>query len=299
MTDGNLPDSGFTLPVEAPSEAPSPRRRGRPAQVGAPEAAGVQSLTRALDLLEVVAVSDRGIGLTELAKATELAPSTAHRLLKSLQQRRFVHHDAERSLWFIGVQAFSIGAAFLRTRNVVAAARPVMRWLMETSGESVNLAVLDEAEAVYLAQIECQAMMRALARPGGRAPLHCSGVGKALLAALPQAQLAPLVARIPFTRYTEHTIADGAKLRAALVEARAQGYAVDNEEFALGLRCVAAPITDEHGEAIAAISCSGPSARITDARLCELGGLTASAARQVTAELGGTASPAAQHHRPD
>lgn len=263
------------------------RKRGRPAQAGAAAAPGaVQSLGRALDLMEAVAMAEQGAGLTELAKATGLAPSTAHRLLKTLQQRRYVSHDAERGLWFIGVQSFTVGAAFLRTRNVVAAARPIMRQLMEESGESVSLAVLDGADAVYLAQIECRAMMRALARPGGRAPLHCSGVGKALLAALDEDARTPLYARIEFTRYTEHTLSDPAALDAALRPVLSRGFAVDDEEFVLGLRCVAAAIRDEYGEPVAAISCSGPTARVTVDRVGPLGRLVAGAAADIAAALG-------------
>jgi len=281
-----MPDAKL---VPAPIGQPTgpQRKRGRPAQAAAGTAPGaVQSLGRALDLMESVAMAEQGAGLTELAKATGLAPSTAHRLLKTLQQRRYVSHDAERGLWFIGVQSFTVGAAFLRTRNVVAAARPVMRQLMEDSGESVSLAVLDGADAVYLAQIECRAMMRALARPGGRAPLHCSGVGKALLATLSEAERAPLYARIDFTRYTDHTLVDPEALDAALRPVSVLGYAVDDEEYALGLRCVAAAICDEYGEPVAAISCSGPTARVTVERVAPLGRLVATAASDIAAALG-------------
>ena len=117
--------------------------------------------------------------------ATGLPASTVHRLLKSLEQRHYVVHDEDRGRWFIGVQAFSVGGAFLRGRNYAALARPIMRRLMEEAGETVNLAVEDRGEAVFLAQVECRQMMRALSQPGIRVPLHCSGVGKALLAALP------------------------------------------------------------------------------------------------------------------
>jgi len=281
-----MPDAKSTPEPNVQPTGPQ-RKRGRPAQAGAVGAPGaVQSLGRALDLMESVAMAEQGAGLTELAKATGLAPSTAHRLLKTLQQRRYVSHDAERGLWFVGVQSFTVGAAFLRTRNVVAAARPVMRQLMEESGESVSLAVLDGADAVYLAQIECRAMMRALARPGGRAPLHCSGVGKALLASLSEAERAPLYARVDFTRYTDHTLTDPVALDLALRTIPAQGYAVDDEEFALGLRCVAAAIRDEYGEPVAAISCSGPTARVTVDRVAPLGRLVAAAAADIAAALG-------------
>jgi len=289
MSDAKyVPDSLAGSPTgRAPAAAGPQRKRGRPPQTAAGSASGaVQSLGRALDLLESVAVAEHGAGLTELAKATGLAPSTAHRLLKTLQQRGYVSHDAERGLWSIGVQAFTVGAAFLRTRNVVAAARPIMRQLMEESGESVSLAVLDGADAVYLAQIECRAMMRALARPGGRAPLHCSGVGKALLAALSEGERAPLYRRIDFTRYTEHTLTDADALDTALHPIVVQGFAVDDEEFALGLRCVAAAIRDEYGDPVAAISCSGPTARVTSDRVAPLGRLTAAAAAEIGAALG-------------
>lgn len=284
-----VPQPTGTIPSPAVPSGPQ-RKRGRPPQTAAGSAPGaVQSLGRALDLMESVALAEHGAGLTELAKATGLAPSTAHRLLKTLQQRRYVSHDAERGLWFVGVQSFTVGAAFLRTRNVVAAARPVMRQLMEESGESVSLAVLDGADAVYLAQIECRAMMRALARPGGRAPLHCSGVGKALLAALAEEERAPLYRRVDFTRYTEHTVTDADALEAALRPVAARGFAVDDEEFALGLRCVAAAIRDEYGEPVAAISCSGPTARVTAERVAPLGQLVAAAASEIGAALGAVA----------
>jgi IclR family acetate operon transcriptional repressor len=284
-----MPDAKHVPELPPSTAVPSgpQRKRGRPAHGAGGSASGaVQSLGRALDLMESVAMAEQGAGLTELAKATGLAPSTAHRLLKTLQQRRYVSHDAERGLWFVGVQSFTVGAAFLRTRNVVAAARPIMRQLMEDSGESVSLAVLDGADAVYLAQIECRAMMRALARPGGRAPLHCSGVGKALLAALGEEERAPLYGRVQFTRYTEHTLGDPAALDAALRPIASQGFAVDNEEFALGLRCVAAAIRDEYGEPVAAISCSGPTARVTVDRIAPLGRLVAAAAADIAAALG-------------
>lgn len=285
----SMPVPTGPIPSAAAPSGPQ-RKRGRPPQtVGGSAPGAVQSLGRALDLMEAVAMAEQGAGLSELAKATGLAPSTAHRLLKTLQQRRYVSHDAERGLWFVGVQSFTVGAAFLRTRNVVAAARPVMRQLMEESGESVSLAVLDGADAVYLAQIECRAMMRALARPGGRAPLHCSGVGKALLAALAEGERAPLYRRVDFIRYTEHTLTDADALEAALRPIAAQGFAIDDEEFALGLRCVAAAIRDEYGEPVAAISCSGPTARVTVDRVAPLGQLVAAAAAEIGAALGAVA----------
>ena len=128
----------------------------------------VQSLVRALGIINQLAAVDEGMSLTNIAESVRLPPSTVHRLLTTLEQERYVHFDHERRLWSVGVQAFVAGAAFLKTRNLVGVARPYMRALMNESAETVNLAVEDEYEAVYLAQVECRQMMRALARPGAR-----------------------------------------------------------------------------------------------------------------------------------
>lgn len=201
----------------------------------------------------------------------------------------FVSQDEERGLWFVGVKAFTVGSAFVRARDFVAIARPFMRELMELSGETVNLAVLDQDEPVYLTQIECRQMIRAHALPGVRPPAHCSGVGKALLATLPEARVAALAQRRGLPRYTPKTIVTLAALREELARVRERGWAVDDEEHSLGMRCVASVLRDEHGEAIAAISLTGPAARMTDARLPELGAAVRATALKITLALGGRA----------
>ena len=263
------------------------KRRGRPARTPERQAGQVQSLVRALTLLEHLSQREHGATLTDAAQAAGLAASTAHRLLKSLEQMGFVAQDEERGLWFVGVKAFTIGSAFVRARDVVAIARPFMRELMELSQETVNLAVLDQGEPVYLTQIECRQMIRAHALPGARAPVHCSGVGKALLATLPEARVAAIAQRRGLPRYTEKTLTTLPALNAELARVRERGWAADDEEHSLGMRCVASVLRDEHGEAIAAISLTGPIARVTDARLAELGALVRATAAKITAALGG------------
>jgi len=248
----------------------------------------VQSLVRALALVNRLAEADEGVSLTELAQQVGLSPSTAHRLLTTLEQERFVHYDAERRLWSVGVQAFMTGNAFLKTRQLVALARPHMRALMEDSEETVNLAVEDQFAAVYLAQVECRQMMRAFARPGGRVPLHCSSVGKALLSAMPDSQLSKVLHRQGLPRVTVKTINTTAALREDLARSRERGYAVDDEEHAVGLRCIAAVIFNENAEPIAAVSLSGPMVRIPDERIPLLGEKVRLKADAVTAQFGGT-----------
>ncbi len=249
----------------------------------------VQSLARALAILEALAAEEAGLTLTDLAQTVGLAPSTVHRLLTTLQGARFVRFDLERGAWTVGVQAFVVGNAFVRSRDVIALARLPMRHLMEESGETVNLAVEDQGEAVYLAQVECRQMMRAIAKPGGRVPLHCSGVGKALLAALPEAEVGKILQRRGLPRATEKTLDSPLRLRGELERIRGRGYAFDDEENAVGLRCVAAVIRDEYGHPLAGLSLSGPMARITDARVPLLGAMVIKAADEITAALGGSA----------
>lgn len=251
----------------------------------------VQSLVRALRLLGVVAKADDGLTLTEAANRAGLPVSSAHRLLSTLQQERFVRFDQERTRWFVGVEAFVAGSGFLRSRDLVAVARPYMRHLMEESGETVSLAVEEGGQAIYLAQIECRQLMRALASPGQRAPLHASAVGKAMLAFAAGPRRQALTEAIRLERFTERTIVKPAAFDAEIADAKTRCYAVDDEEYAVGLRCVAAPIFNEAKEAIAAISLSGPKARITDGRLRALAGLAQTAAARITRDFGG-AGPA-------
>lgn len=269
-------------------------RRATPKAKSATKAAGdqVQSLVRALGLLSRIADSASGrANLTELAQQVGLPASTAHRLLTTLEQERFVRFDQDGRLWSVGVQAFVTGCAFTKTRSLVGLARSHMRLLMEESGETVNLAEEDEGEAVYLAQVECRQMMRVFARPGSRVPLHCSAVGKAILSAMPKKSLSSILHRRGMPCLTIKTITTPSALSEDMQQARRAGYAVDDEEHAVGLRCIAAPIFDETGDCIAAISVSGPTARISEERIAPLGTLVLDAARAISAEMGGNIAP--------
>jgi IclR family acetate operon transcriptional repressor len=264
-------------------------REGRlPAAAAADRSGQVQSLVRALTIVNRLALADGGVSLTELAQQVGLSPSTAHRLLTTLEQERYVTFDAERRLWSVGMQAFMAGSAFLRSRNLVNIAKPHMRALMEESEETVNLAVQDHFTAVYLAQTECSQMMRAFARPGGRVPLHCSSVGKALLSAMKETEIAKVLHNQGLPVITAKTIDNTNTLREDLRRTRERGYAVDDEEHAVGLRCIASTIHNENAEPVAAISISGPMVRILDERIPVLGDHVRRKADAITAQYGGT-----------
>jgi len=277
--------------------APIRSRRSAAANGGKEPVGPVQSLIRGLTILNRLAEARDGLSLTDLAQRVGLAVSTTHRLLNSLARMGFVGQDPDQGRWFVGVQAFTVGNAFLYHRDVVAAARPIMRRLMEQSGETVNLSVLDDAEAVLVSQVECREMMRMLAKLGGRAPLHASAVGKALLAALPDEEVSAILHRKGLERVTPNTIDTPARLRADLGETRGRGYSIDDEEHAIGLRCVAATIHDEYAEPLAAISLSGPRARVTSDRVASLGAMVVQAANEITQALGGRLPPWREQQR--
>lgn len=229
------------------------------------------------------------VALTELAQQAGLPNSTTHRLLTSMQQQGFVRQVGELGHWAIGAHAFMVGSSFLQSRNLLAIVHPILRNLMEESGETVNMAVLDQSnhEAIIIDQVQCTHLMRMSAPIGGKLPMHASGAGKAFLAQLSEEQVTKLLHRKGLHAYTHATLVSPVHLKEDLAQTRKRGYSFDDEEHALGLRCLAACIFDEHREPFAAISISGPISRITDDRVTEFGAMVIKAAKEVTLAYGG------------
>lgn len=270
-----------------------PAKRGkkpRSAAAAPVQATGqVQSLTRGLKLLEWIAESGSSVALTELAQQAGLPNSTTHRLLTTMQQQGFVRQVGDLGHWAIGAHAFVIGSSFLQSRNLLAIVHPVLRKLMEASGETVNLAVLDQSDhqAIIIDQVQCTQLMRMSAPIGGKLPMHASGAGKAFLANLSEEQVTGLLHRQGLHAYTPATFTSPLLLKEDLLQIRKRGYSFDDEEHALGLRCIASCIYDEHKEPFAAISISGPISRITDDRVTELGAMVIKATKELTLAWGG------------
>jgi IclR family acetate operon transcriptional repressor len=270
-----------------PHRYSTPPRRGRtPSKPGAPTAQ-VQSLTRGLSILEALAEAEGGLPLTDLAHRVQLPASTTHRLLGTLEKMGYVYQAGDLGLWYVGLQAFTVGSTFLANRDFVAQSHPYMRRLMEQAGETANLAILDGTEAVFIAQVQCHEMMRTLVKLGSRVPLHASGVGKAIFAALPDEQIDAILKVIGLPRITDNTIVAPETMWAALRVIRQRGYSFDDEEHARATCCVAASIYDEHAEPLGAISLAGPVSRLTYERIRQLGPVVAHTAEELTRKLGG------------
>ena len=277
-------------PVPGKRSAPAARGRSSAARVPLDKGAGhTQALSRGLAVLEALAATDGGATLTSLAAQLDLPAPTAHRLLATLEAGGFVR-AGPKGEWQVGVRAFRVGSAFLAHRNLVVQAYPHLRELMDRAGETANLAVIESGEAVFVEQVQCRELMRMSAKLGSRAPLHASGVGKAMLAALPERAVAATIGRRDLTVYTPRTLTTFAALASELVATRARGYAVDDEEHAAGLRCVAAAVLDENGQPWAAVSLAGPTTRMTHERLPALGALVRATASDLTSVLGGSAA---------
>ena len=266
-------------------KAETPEKKGK-ATTSVERNGGVQSLLRALSLLEALAENDDGQTLSGLAKTVSLPPSSAHRLLTTLQRKRFVRFDSATMTWRVGVQAFVIGNSFARSREVAPIAMPFMRQLMERTGETVNLYVLNCGQAICIAQVQSRHVIRAISRPVGNVPLHRSAAGKAILARMSKFEVDELLGKHP-TEGERLSTRERGKLHSELAAVRSRGYAFDDERVAAGLRCIATSILDEHGSAPAAVSIAGPIMRLTDHRVLRLAEMVVAAGEVMTREFGG------------
>src|SRR5438132_255265 len=252
-----------------------------------PRDGGVQSVDRALLIIETLAEDDEGYRLSDLAVRTGLSTSTAHRLLTTLEKRRFVQFDRDGSKWHVGAQSFVVGSTFVRRRNFATQAMTYLRKLRDQTRETANLAVVDDESIIVLTRMESREIMRSLTKVGGRVAMVASGVGKAVLATYSDDDVNAIIRRQGMPRLTEKSIVRPGALFRELETIRRQGYAVDDEEARIGLRCVAAVVYSDSSEPLAAISVSGMTSRVTNERLPLVGNIVREVAAELTLALGG------------
>ena len=254
--------------------APAPKRTRR----------SVQSVDRALDLLEGLAAADGEVSITALAARTGLHVSTVHRLLSTLLRRGYVRQNPETSRYYAGAKLATLSEGRSGFGEMRLRARPLLRAITEATRETANLVVLDDLAAVYIETVPSPQVVRLFTAVGNRVPLHATGAGKCLLAALPAARRDTLIDRLDLRSYTPKTIVDPAALRRALEEAHERGFSIDDEEYDEGVRCVALPVGGMN-DATAAISVSAPASRFSRQRCLELVPLLRRAAAELAAAL--------------
>ena len=236
----------------------------------------IQSLARGLKILNLLDQTSEGISVTDIAAHLAVDKGSASRLLMTLAAYGFVEKNEITRRYQLGPRVVSLSRSVLTRLPLREAARPFLRQLMERSGECAHLAVAAQGKALYIDQVESPATLRVNAQVGTMNPLHCTSLGKVLLAFSP--------GEIPGTleAYTPRTITDPAVLRAHLETVRQAGYAVDDEEFDPGVRCLAAPVFDFRGKLAGAIGISGPATRMSPDRLPELAATVMEIARTLS-----------------
>ena len=245
----------------------------------------INSVLKALDILQLFSAEEPRLSLADIAERLELPKSTAHNLLKTLTQRRFVEP--------CGDGQYALGTAIIALTNGVRInvelrdlAAPLMRTLAEFAHESVYLAVFDDDAMLYIYAVESSDRLRARTAVGDRALSHCTAVGKAVLSQLPRKEVDALLDRTGMPRYTANTLTDRASLHTVLAETAARGYALDFSEHEDNYFCIAAPICNARGRAIAACSISGTDPEIMRDRLPLLSARVVYTAQEIARYLG-------------
>ena len=250
------------------------------------KATGTQSVSRALAILESF-LSAPDLGVSDVAARTGLSPSTAHRLIRSLVAHGYLEQHPETDRYHLGHSSIVLGQAARRHRGLDRAL-PLLERLGAETGESVNMGLLDVLEVVVVLRVESTQPLRFDQPVGSRTSVHCSSMGKALLAfATSDGPAGPnRLSELRLTAVTDRTITDPAALAGQLEVIRRQGFSTDDEESIIGVSCVGAPVLDGNGRAVAAIAVQAPTARMTPDRMATLGPRVIEVARQIALELG-------------
>lgn len=217
----------------------------------------VQSVARSLMLLDLLAQENREMSLTEIAKAMNWPKTTVHGLITTLRDYNYVDQSPTSGRYHLGVRLFELGNLVARSWDIRVMAKPAMQALNSQLGEMVQLATEDKGEVLYLEKVDSSHMLRIVSEIGARLPMHCSGLGKVLLAYKKPSEVKWIISKHGLHPMTAHTITDRELLEKELIKVRKQGYAIDDREVMDSLRCVAAPIFDRDGNVKYAISVSG------------------------------------------
>ncbi len=243
------------------------------------------TLIKGLGLLEVLARSERPLGVTELATRIGIGKSNVHRLLQALVELGYVRRDPAGGSYAASIRLWELGSAVLANLDLRRAARAWMEWLLERTRETVHLSVLDGDEVVYVHKLDSPEPVRAYSQIGGRAPAHCVATGKALLAWQPAPHLAALSQRL--RAWSPRTLTDAGEFLREMERVRQQGYAVNRGEWRETVGGLAAPVRDPSGQVVAALGVSGPIDRLRPSGYKALSADVIRAADGVTAALAG------------
>ncbi len=243
-------------------------------------------MRRAAAVLKAFQPGETFLGVNELGRRLGLLPSTVHRIAGSLATEGLLEHDPDTGKYRLGLEVLRLGRQSLAQRRLREQAMGPMESLARRTGETVNLGALVDGQVLILERVESDHSLRAGAKLGEVRPAHCTAGGKVLLSLLPESELDQIVESRGLARLTPKTICSADDLKRHLAEVRCQGYAIDDEEGGLGIRCLGTPVFDHRGHAVAALAVAGPAERLPLARLLDLKNEVIAAAQDMSHELG-------------
>jgi DNA-binding IclR family transcriptional regulator len=247
----------------------------------------IQSVNHALDILEEFCKQQDELGVTELSKRLNLHKNNVFRLLATLESRGYIEQNKATENYSLGVKNLELSQAFTKQVGLLRQAKPVLEDLSKKCNETVYIAVARGNSAFYLDAIESKQIVKVASRVGSRLPIFTTSIGKVLIAYEPAEELERMIPKAGLTKYTKHTIVEKKKLIEHLKQVAKQGYAVDYEEYDIGVACTGAPIRDYTRRVVGAISLSGPSSRLTHERIeKEMAPLVVEAAKEISRRLG-------------
>jgi IclR family transcriptional regulator, KDG regulon repressor len=245
------------------------------------------SVDRAFSILEEVAQSNRGLRLQEIAKKLGVPRSSTHSLLVALERRGYLQRNESSGRYHFGPKIFTLANAGLKGMALREISHPILASLMRQTGLTVHMAIMDREHAVLIEQIVPPPELAPMTWPGERLELHCTALGKALAAFEPEDQWHRFISKRALARHNENTICSRKRFLEELAITNKRGYAFDDEEVDLGVRCLGVPVFGATGEAVAAISVSGTSTEVHTENAAELVRLLTAAATQIHKALSG------------
>jgi DNA-binding IclR family transcriptional regulator len=247
----------------------------------------IQAVSHALDLLEQFHDDVDELGVTELSKRLKLHKNNVFRLLATLESRGYIEQNKATENYRLGLKALELGQTFIKQMGLLRQAKPILEQMVEESNETSYVAIYKENHIVYLDVVETNLTVRVVSRVGSRLPAYCTAAGKIHMAFMTEEELDELITKMNFIQHTPTTISNPDTLRKELDKVREQGYAFDDEEMDPGVRCIAAPIRDYTRRIVGAISVSGPTMRVSNARIeSELVPLVLKASQELSTRLG-------------
>jgi len=246
----------------------------------------IQSVNNALDLLEEFKEDRDELGVTELSKRLTLHKNKVFRILATLEAKGYIEQNKATENYRLGVKSLELGQTFIKQLGLVRQAKPFLREIVEKCNEMAYVGTIRQDSVVYLDGEEANQVVKVVNRVGWRLPIHCTAIGKAQIAHASEEELEKLGILNHLERFTPNTIVDKVEFIKHIKEVAKRGYAVDNEEYNLGMRCVGVPLRDYTGRVVGGISVSGPSFRMTDKVLKKIIPVIKAAGEKVSKRLG-------------